>query len=93
MNEPEATRDLALHDRQARAIMESVAELLPRFEPQGFTAEAVFEGAVKGAAVVLLRAGASPKDVARILGEMGDSLVHIMERPKLHVVHNACEGN
>ena len=85
--------DLALHDRQARAIMEAVAELMPRFGPQGFTPEAVFEGAVKGAAVVLLRAGAAPKDVARILEEMGGSLVDIIERPKLKLVHNAGDGN
>lgn len=50
------------------AVMRSSAELLPRFAPQGFTPEAIAEGLIKAAGVVLMRGtGCTVFDVADVL--------------------------
>lgn len=53
---------------QVDAIMRAVSELLPRFGPQGVPPEVIAEGAVKGAAVILMRGlGCTLFDVADVM--------------------------
>lgn len=74
------------HDRQAKAITKAVAGLLTRFGPLGFTPEAIFEGAVRGGAVVLLGGtNASVSDVADLLSEVGNEF-RDLAKPNFTVV-------
>lgn len=66
--------DLVLHKRQVEAVMAAVAKLpvaLRDGHGREFAAEAVFEGAVKGAAVQLIALrGADAEAVAELLEDM-----------------------
>lgn len=75
-----------LHDRQVRAVTSAVAKLLPALHGQGFTPEAIFEGAVKGGATALMAGTeASAEEVADLLETVGEGFRHL-DRPKLRVV-------
>jgi hypothetical protein len=78
--------NLEIHNRQAAAVAEAVAKLLPKLHSQGFTPEAIFEGAVKGGATALLAgSAASAEDVAGLLEEMAVAFRNL-GKPSLHVV-------
>ncbi|MBB5044026.1 hypothetical protein [Shinella fusca] len=78
--------DLETHDRQVTAVAQAVAKLLPKLNAQGFTPEAIFEGAVKGGATALLAGtSASAEEVAGLLEEMAVGFRNL-EKPNLHVV-------
>lgn len=77
------------HIAQVDAISKSVYELLPNFAAKDFTPEAVFEGAVKGATVVMMTGrGLTLFEVADMLSDFADGLraVRDPKRGKLHVV-------
>ena len=75
-----------VHDRQAAAVSHAVAKLLRVLEPQGFTPEAIFEGAVKGGAIALLSATeATSAEVADMLEAVGDAFRQL-DKPALRVV-------
>ncbi|RVA58213.1 hypothetical protein EN933_02260 [Mesorhizobium sp. M7A.F.Ca.US.001.01.1.1] len=76
--------EMMLHSRQVDAVAAAVAKLLMR--PEGFTPEAIFEGAVRGGAVALLSATpATAVDVGRLLETMGQTF-RDLDKPHLHVV-------
>lgn len=65
----------AIHARKVEVVQHSIVELLPKFAPDGMTAEAVAEGAIKAAAVVMLgERGASLDDVADMLEDFAKAL-------------------
>lgn len=70
----EGERIAELHARQVRAVTEAVAKLpvhLRDAHGHEFTPEAVFEGAVKGAAVQLIAmTGCGAADVAALLADL-----------------------
>lgn len=67
---------LSLHDRQAKSITDAVAKLWIRFGPEGYTPEAIFEGAVKGAVVQLVAGtGCSAGAAAVMLEEIAAGLL------------------
>ena len=73
----------AVHDRQVAAVQSSVGQLPLR---TGFAAEAVFEGAVKGAAIALMAiSDASADDVAGMLENIAESFKSL-DLPKMRVV-------
>lgn len=76
-----------LHERQVQAVTEAVAKLLPKLHQQGFTPEAIFEGAVKGGAVALMAGNAdvTAATVSELLEDMADSFRHL-GKPDLTVV-------
>lgn len=77
---------IELHDQQVNAVMAAVAKLLPRFEPAGFSPEAIFEGAVKGGAVALMTGShVTADEVASLLETVGEGFRHLDE-PKLRIV-------
>lgn len=78
---------LALHDRQVRAVTNAVAKLLPALHGQGFTPEAIFEGAVKGGATALLAGNddVNAATVADLLDDMADAFRNL-GKPDLKVV-------
>lgn len=61
---------LELHDRHARQITKAMAGLLTRFGAAGLTPEAVCEGAIKGAGVVMISAGLQPSEFAALLHDL-----------------------
>lgn len=78
--------NIELHDRQVAAVTSSVAKLLPALATQGFTPEAIFEGAVKGGATALLAGtDANPETVASLLEEMAAAF-RDLEAPNIRVV-------
>lgn len=80
---------LELHDRQTKAIMAAAAEMLPTFLPRGFTVEAIFEGLIKGAAVVAMKGrGSTVFDIADMLDDFAAGFRHVPDpkRGNLHVV-------
>lgn len=85
MMKPANDDPLSLHDRQVKAITAAVAKLGVQFGPQGFTPEAIFEGAVKGAAVQLIAAtDCSGAEVASLLDQISAGLRDVdedLERP------------
>lgn len=63
----------APHDRQVKAVAAATAKLLVKLAPQGFTPEAIFEGAVKGAAVQMIAArDLSLGEAAELLDAVAD---------------------
>lgn len=84
---PSAVIDpIELHDRQVRAVTSAVARLVVRLGPQGFTPEAIFEGAVKGGAVALLSTTPTTAlDVADLLKTLADGFADL-DKPALRVV-------
>lgn len=64
----ENEKPLADHAMSVQAIAEAVAKLMQRFGPMGVTPEAVFEGAVKGAAAMIV----TTRELS--LGEVADLL-------------------
>ena len=66
--------DLAVHSRQVQAVMQAVAKLpvaLRDRHGREFEAEAVFEGAVKGAAAQLIALrGIGASEVAELLEDL-----------------------
>lgn len=70
--------DLAQHAAQVRAVMQAVAKLpvaLRDRHGREFEAEAVFEGAVKGAAAQLIALrGIGPAEVAELLHDLARAL-------------------
>lgn len=75
-----------IHDRQVSAVATSVAKLLERLSPAGFSPEAIFEGAVRGGVIALLAGTpATAADVASLLEAVGDRFRHL-DRPNLRVV-------
>lgn len=60
--------------RQVDAVTAAVAKLLVKLGPAGFTPEAIFEGAVKGAAVQLIASrNLSTIDVADLLADVAEA--------------------
>jgi hypothetical protein len=63
----EHAADEAMHDAQARAVTQAVVNINAE-APDTFPPNAVFDGAVRGGAVVLLaKTRATPADVASLL--------------------------
>lgn len=82
----EVTDPIEIHDRQVRAVTSAVAKLVVVLGPQGFSPEAIFEGAVKGGAVALLSSTpAGAADVAELLKTLGDEF-GALDKPALRVV-------
>jgi len=77
--------EIEIHDKQVKAVMAACAKLLPKLEPLGFTAEAIFEGCVKGGAVAVMASGASSENVADMLAEMEEAFRKPL-KPALTVV-------
>lgn len=64
-----------IHARKVEIVTTAVVSLLERFGPQGLTSTAIFEGAVKAAAVVMIgERGASTDDVADLLEQFATAL-------------------
>ena len=75
--------ELKIHDRRVASVIDAVAKLsaLPIMTP-----EAVFEGAIKAAAIVMLSASdRSITDVATMIRNIADAL-EAVEPPKLTLV-------
>lgn len=85
------TSEFAEHDAKVKIITEAVAALWPKFGPAGMPPEAIFEGAVKGAAVVLLSIGARPGEVAGLLEDMAAGFRDLAP-PRLRVVDGGKQG-
>ena len=74
------------YDRQVDAVSQAVAKLLVKVGPQGFTPEAIFEGAVRGGAVALLAGSeATATDVEKLLIDLANGFADL-DRPKLRLV-------
>lgn len=70
MSNSEPTDDQLIdqHDANVRKVAESVAGLVQKFAPHGMTPVAVFEGAIRGAALsMILHQGDTPQEVADML--------------------------
>lgn len=77
---------IEIHDRQVAAVTTAVAKLILKVGPLGFTPEAIFEGAVKGGAVLLLSTtSAKAADVAELLITLGEEF-RSLDKPALRVV-------
>lgn len=77
---------MALHDRQARAVAAAVAHLVTDKAPAGFTPEAIAQGAIDGAAVVLFATTPmTPADFADLLETIAENYRHL-GKPNLTVV-------
>lgn len=78
---------IEMHDRQVKAVTNAVAKLLPALHGQGFTAEAIFEGAVKGGATALLAGNndVTTATVAELLEDMAGAF-RDLGQPDLRVV-------
>ena len=91
-NQPNPATDeaaLRVHESQVAAITRSVANLLPTFGPRGFTPEAIFEGAVKGAAVAMMAGrDVGAAEIAALLDDLAAAFRENprLDRGKLHVV-------
>ena len=73
MTDQATNADQETHDRQVRAIMTAVGKLWVRFGPEGFTPEAIFEGAIKGAMAQMIAAtGCGPDEISKMLHEMAE---------------------
>jgi hypothetical protein len=84
-NENLVDEDFAEHDAKVKIITEAVAGLWPKFGPRGMQPEAIFEGAVRGAAVVALSLGATAIDVAELLEDMAAGF-RDLKPPRLRLV-------
>jgi len=63
------------HDRQVATIVNAVGRLAEQFAYAGLTPEAVFEGAIKGAAACLLAATPlTAAEVGALIIEIGESI-------------------
>lgn len=63
------------HDRQVKVVAEAVFGLVDRFAPAGITPITVFEGALKGAVLVMLaRQGDAPDDIADLLEDAAEAV-------------------
>lgn len=59
------------HDRNVRLVAEAVFGLVAKFQPQGMTPVAVFEGAIRGGALAMaLGNGETPQNIAESLEEI-----------------------
>lgn len=75
-----AGHGLAAHDRQVTAVMQAVGKLLLALGPQGFTPEAICEGAIRGGAVALLAGtGCGTDRVAKVLTDSAEAISSISE--------------
>lgn len=75
MTKPTDDQLLAEHDRNVQTVAEAVFGLVAKFAPQGMTPVAVFEGALKGAALAMaLHQGDTPADIADLLDEAADAM-------------------
>lgn len=84
-NRTTSDEDFAEHDAKVKIITEAVAGLWPKFGPRGMQPEAIFEGAIRGAAVVALSLGATPIDVAELLEDMADGF-RDLRPPRLRLI-------
>lgn len=78
-----------LHKAAVDSIAKSVYEMLPAFAARGFTPEMIFEGAVKGAVVVMMTGrDATLFEAADLLDDFAEGLRQVRDpkRGKLHVV-------
>lgn len=73
-NKPEVDDRQDLHERTVVAVTEAVAGLMKQFGGRGLTPEACFEGAVKGAAVVMIAHGLTPGQTAGLLTDFAGAL-------------------
>lgn len=74
------------HDRQARAVTDALVKLNTNLAPVQFSPEAIFEGAIKGGAVVLIsRLGCSGEDIADLLTEMAEAF-RDLDNERIHAV-------
>lgn len=74
------------HDFEVRAVMAALAKLTTPAAPHPCQPEAVFEGAIKGAAVAIMaHSDATVTDVADLLENMADGF-RDLAGPNLHVV-------
>ncbi|MCI5078250.1 hypothetical protein [Oricola sp.] len=78
--------DIERHDREVRAVMSALAKLTTPAAPHPCRPEAVFEGAIKGAAATIMaHTDATAADVADLLENIAHSF-RDLARPNLHVV-------
>ena len=68
-------RKMAIHDEKAKFVHDALVGLYQQLEPNGMTSAALCEGAIKGAATVMLAGrGASLDDVAGIFEDYAKAL-------------------
>jgi hypothetical protein len=68
-------RDFAVHDRQVQAVAKACFNMIENFVPEGFTVEALTEGLLKGAAMVILAdPRCRPEDAAEVFEAFADAL-------------------
>jgi len=68
-------RDFAVHDRQVQAVAKACFNMIENFVPEGFTVEALTEGLLKGAAMVIVsNPRCRPEDAAAIFEAFAEAL-------------------
>lgn len=83
--------EIEAHDAKCKLVTGAIVELWQRLAVRGMQPECMFEGAVRGAGVVLLSVGTRPCDVADLLSDMANGFRDLAP-PKLRVIEGGA-GN